>query len=169
MDLINLLCCYFDNALVSTSTTMSSIEQYLNMSLPFSTHFWTKWCSTSRWFVRTCWVGFFVNDIAPWLSHCSDAYKWTCEHECKPMSMNLWVGTNIFGIFWWRGQNILKIFLCHVEMMWEIFLGKKCYIGLFIVAQSPFLESNSMIWKKRKSNVVEAHIFFNFQVHPTII
>jgi hypothetical protein len=124
MDLINLLCLYFDNVLVSTSTTMSSIEQYSNMSSPFSTHFRTKWCWTSTCFVWTCWVGLFVNDIAPWLSHRNDANKWTCEHECKPMSMSLWVGTNIFGIFWWWGQNILKISLCHVRMTWQIFLGK---------------------------------------------
>jgi len=66
---INLLCCCFGNALVSTSTTMSSIEQYLNVTLPFSIHFLTKWCCTSMCFVRTCWLGLFINDIAPWLSH----------------------------------------------------------------------------------------------------
>ncbi len=66
---INLLCRSFDNALVSTSTTMSFIEQYSNVTSQFSTHSWTKWCCTLMCFVWACWVGFFVNDIAPWLSH----------------------------------------------------------------------------------------------------
>jgi hypothetical protein len=48
---------------------MSSVEQYSNITSPFSTCFQTKWCYTLMCFVRTCWVGFFVNDIAPWLSH----------------------------------------------------------------------------------------------------
>jgi len=67
--IINLLCCSFGNALVNTSTTMSFVEQYSNMISPFSTCFRTKWCWISMCFVQTCWVGFFVNDIAPWLSH----------------------------------------------------------------------------------------------------
>ncbi len=66
---INLLCCSFDNALVSTSATMSFVEQYLNIILPFSIHSRTKWCCTSMCFVRACWVRFFVNDITPSLSH----------------------------------------------------------------------------------------------------
>ncbi len=35
--------------------------------------------------------------------------------------MSLWVGINILRIFWWCGQNILKISLCHIRMMWKIF------------------------------------------------
>ncbi len=66
---INLLCRSFGNALVNTSTTMSFVEQYLNVTLPFLICFRTKWCWTSMCFVRTCCEGFFVNDIAPWLSH----------------------------------------------------------------------------------------------------
>jgi len=108
MDLINLLCRFFDNVVLITSTTMSSIEQYSNMSSPFSIQFQTKWCWTSMCFVWTCWVGLFVNDYAPWLSHYNDANKWTCEHECKPMNMSLWIGTNIFGIFWWWEKIFLK-------------------------------------------------------------
>jgi hypothetical protein len=34
---INLLCFPFDNALVSTSTTMFSVEEYSNMTSSFST------------------------------------------------------------------------------------------------------------------------------------
>jgi hypothetical protein len=67
--IINLLCSSFDNALVSTSATMSSVEQYSNVTSPFSTRSWTKWCYTSMSFLRACWVGFFINYIAPWLSH----------------------------------------------------------------------------------------------------
>jgi hypothetical protein len=66
---INLLCHFFGNALVSTSTTMSSVEQYSNMTLSFSIRFQTKWCYTLMCFVWACWVQLFVNDIAPWLSH----------------------------------------------------------------------------------------------------
>jgi len=66
---INLLCHFFDNALVSTSVTIFFVEQYSNMTLPFSTHFWTKWCWTLMCFVQTFCVGLFVNDITPWLSH----------------------------------------------------------------------------------------------------
>ncbi len=65
---INLWCCSFDNALVRTSATMCSVGQYSNRTSPFSTRFRTKWC-TSMCFVRAWWVGFLVNDIAPWLSH----------------------------------------------------------------------------------------------------
>jgi hypothetical protein len=39
---INLLCHFFGDALVSTFATMSSVEQYSNVTLPFSTHFRTK-------------------------------------------------------------------------------------------------------------------------------
>jgi len=66
---INLWCHSLDNALVRTSATMCSIGQYSNRTSPFSTRFQTKWCSTSMCFVRAWWVGFLVNDIAPWLSH----------------------------------------------------------------------------------------------------
>jgi len=66
---INLLCHFFDNALVSTFVTIFFVEQYSNMTLPFSTHFWTKWCWTSMCFVQTFCVGLFFNDITPWLSH----------------------------------------------------------------------------------------------------
>ncbi len=66
---INLLCCFFDNALISTFATMSFVEQYLKVTSSFSTCSQTKWCCTSMCFIRTCCVGFFVNDIAPWLSH----------------------------------------------------------------------------------------------------
>ncbi len=48
---------------------MSPIEQYSNITSPFSIRSRTKWCYTSMCFVWACWVGFFVNDIAPWLSH----------------------------------------------------------------------------------------------------
>ncbi len=66
---INLWCCYLDNALVRTSATMCSIGQYSNQTSPFSTHSRTKWCCTSMCFVRAWWVGFLVNEFAPWLSH----------------------------------------------------------------------------------------------------
>ncbi len=66
---INLWCHSLDNALVRTSTTMSSVEQYSNRTFPFSTRFRTKWCCKSMCCVRAWWVGFLVNDIAPWLSH----------------------------------------------------------------------------------------------------
>jgi len=66
---INLWCRSFDNALVRTSTTMCSVGQYSNWTSPFSTRSWTKWCYTSMCFVCAWWVGFLVNDIAPWLSH----------------------------------------------------------------------------------------------------
>jgi len=66
---ISLLCHSFDNALVSTSTTMSSVQQYSNIILRFSIRFRTKWCWTLMCFIRACWVGFFINDITPWLSH----------------------------------------------------------------------------------------------------
>ncbi len=56
---INLLCCSFDNALISTSTTMSSLNN-TNMTSPFSTRFLTKWCWTSMCFVQTCWFGFLL-------------------------------------------------------------------------------------------------------------
>ncbi len=48
---------------------MFLVEQYLKVTSPFSTHSWTKWCCTSMCFVRAYCVGFFINDIAPWLSH----------------------------------------------------------------------------------------------------
>jgi len=67
--IINLLCCSFNNAFINTSTSMSSIEEYSNVTLPFSIRSWTKWCYPLMCFVRACWVGFFINDIAPWLSH----------------------------------------------------------------------------------------------------
>jgi hypothetical protein len=54
---------------VRTSTTMCFVGQYSNQISPFSTHFRRKWCCTSMRFVRAWWVGFFINDIAPWLSH----------------------------------------------------------------------------------------------------
>ncbi len=66
---INLLCRSFDNALVSTLATMSFVEQYSNVTSSFLTRSQTKWSCTLMCFVRACWVGFFVNDIAPWLSH----------------------------------------------------------------------------------------------------
>jgi hypothetical protein len=66
---INLLCCSFDNALVSTSAIMSFIEQYSNMILSFSIHSQTKWCWISMCFLQTCYVGYFINDITRWLSH----------------------------------------------------------------------------------------------------
>jgi len=65
---INIWCHSFDNALVRTSATMCSIGQYSNWTSPFSTRFRAKWC-TSMCFVHAGWVGFLVNDIAPWLSH----------------------------------------------------------------------------------------------------
>ncbi len=66
---INLLCHSFGNAFITTSATMSSVEQYSKATSPFSTRSRTKWWCTSMCFVRTCCVRFFVNDIAPWLSH----------------------------------------------------------------------------------------------------
>ncbi len=66
---INLWCRSLDNALVRTSATMCSVGQYSNQTSPFSTRFWTKWCSTSMCFVLAWWVGFLINDIAPWLLH----------------------------------------------------------------------------------------------------
>ncbi len=60
---------FFYNAFVCTFATMSSVEHYSNAILPFSTCSRTKWCYTSMCFVRACWVRFFINDIAPWLSH----------------------------------------------------------------------------------------------------
>ncbi len=66
---INLWCRSLDNALVRISATMCSIGQYSNRTSPFSTRFQTKWCCTSMCFVRAWWVGFLVNDIAPWLLH----------------------------------------------------------------------------------------------------
>jgi hypothetical protein len=66
---INLLCRSFDNALVSTYATMSFVEQYSNVISSFSIHSQTKSCCTSMCFVQACWVGFFINDIATWLSH----------------------------------------------------------------------------------------------------
>jgi len=41
----------------------------LKVISPFSTRSWTKWCYTSMCFVWTCCMGFFINDITPWLSH----------------------------------------------------------------------------------------------------
>ncbi len=66
---INLWCRFLDNALVRTSATMCSVGQYSNQTSPFSTRSQTKWCCTLMCFVRAWWVGFLVNDIAPWLSH----------------------------------------------------------------------------------------------------
>ncbi len=60
---INLLCCSFGNAFVSTFATMSFVEQYLKITSPFSTHSRTKWCCTSMCFVRACCMGFFVNEL----------------------------------------------------------------------------------------------------------
>jgi hypothetical protein len=40
--------------------------------------------------------------------------------EHVSMNMNLWAGTNIFGIFWWQGQNIFRIPLCRIGMTWKI-------------------------------------------------
>ncbi len=54
---------------VRTSTTMCFVGQYSNQTSPFSTHFRRKWCCTSMCFVRAWWVGFLINDIAPWLLH----------------------------------------------------------------------------------------------------
>jgi hypothetical protein len=51
----------------------------------------------------------------------NNVMKQACKHEREPMCMNLWVGMDIFGIFWWSKQNITKISLCHVGMMWKIF------------------------------------------------
>jgi hypothetical protein len=45
----------------------------------------------------------------------------TLQSEHVSVSVNLWIRTNIFGIFWWWGQNIFRISLCHVWMMWKIF------------------------------------------------
>jgi hypothetical protein len=42
-------------------------------------------------------------------------WMWECEHE-------LMIKNGFFGIFWWHGQNIFRISLCHVRMMWKIFL-----------------------------------------------
>jgi len=66
---INLWCRSLDNALVRTSITMCFVGQYSNRTSPFLTYFRTKWCCTSKCFVHAWWVGFLVNDIAPWLSH----------------------------------------------------------------------------------------------------
>jgi len=66
---INLWCRSLDNALVRTSATMCSVGQYSNRTSSFSTRSRTKWCCTSMCFVHAWWVGFLVNDIAPWLSH----------------------------------------------------------------------------------------------------
>ncbi len=51
----------------------------------------------------------------------NNARKWTHEHECEFVNMNMWVGMDIFGIFWWQGHNILRIPLCHIRMTWKIF------------------------------------------------
>jgi hypothetical protein len=45
----------------------------------------------------------------------------TLWSEHMSMNIDLWVGMDIFGIFWWPGQNILKISLCHLRMTWKIF------------------------------------------------
>jgi len=66
---INLWCHFLDNVLVTTSATMCSVGQYSNQTSPFSTCSWAKWCCTSMCLVHAWWVGFLVNDIAPWLSH----------------------------------------------------------------------------------------------------
>ncbi len=66
---INLWCRYLDIALVRTSATMCPVGQYSNQTSPFSTCSWAKWCCTSMCLVHAWWVGFLVNDIAPWLSH----------------------------------------------------------------------------------------------------
>jgi hypothetical protein len=43
--------------------------------------------------------------------------KWT--HE-----LSLWIRMDSIGIFWWCGQNIITISLCHVGMTWIFFLPR---------------------------------------------
>ncbi len=66
---IKLWCRSLDNAVIRRSATMCFVGQYSNWTSPFSTHSWTKWCCTSMCFFRAWWVGFLVNDIAPWSLH----------------------------------------------------------------------------------------------------
>ncbi len=75
---INLLCCSFGNVLVSTFAAMSSVEQYLKVISPFSTHSRTKWCCTSMCFVWACCMRFFVNIL-----HLG------CHIECHNLSFGL--------------------------------------------------------------------------------
>jgi hypothetical protein len=50
----------------------------------------------------------------------NDVTKWGCECERELVSMSLWVGMNIFGIFQWWGQYFYNIFMpCRNDM--EIF------------------------------------------------
>jgi len=48
-------------------------------------------------------------------------YPMLLPSEHVSLSMSLWVGLDIFGIFWWQGQNIFRISLSHVGMMWKMF------------------------------------------------
>jgi hypothetical protein len=52
----------------------------------------------------------------------NNVMKETCESDYELVNISIWIGMDIFGIFWWCGQNIFQISLCHIGMMWKIFL-----------------------------------------------
>jgi hypothetical protein len=68
--------------------------------------------SCKWWIVAFGWKLDGYITMTLWNKH-MNVILWTWAYEQE------WIFWK--GIFWWRGQKIFRISLCHVRMMWKIF------------------------------------------------